>query len=78
VSLANASYGPSAGNEVVFPFRVGRQTGPNPLAWHRSPLLVQRRRVGRRGRLDAQERRPLVFEVAEDGRYAGGTHFDLF
>jgi len=73
VSLANASHGPSAGDVVVLPFRVGGQAAPNALAKSRPLLLAQRHRVARGRVLAAQEGRPVVVEVAEDGRYVDST-----
>src|SRR5215218_1688258 len=77
-SLANASDGPGTGNEMMLTLRVGRQTGPNSLTELRPPLLVKRHRVARRGCLAAQEWRPVVVEVPEDGWYVDGTYLDLF
>src|SRR5215204_1419251 len=75
--LANASYGPGTGDEVVLPLRVGRQTGPDALTKRRPPLLTQRHRVAWRRCLATQERRPIVVEVAENRRYVDGTYLDL-
>src|SRR5829696_6143170 len=61
----------------MLPFRVGRQVCSYAFTERRTPLLAQRHRIGRGRRLAAEERRPVVVEVAEDGRYVDSAYLDV-
>ena len=60
----------------IEPSGCDRQIGANALAQRGAAFLVERHRVGGRRALATQERRPVVVEVAEDGRDVDRANLD--
>src|SRR5215207_6465925 len=53
------------------------EPGANPVAQRAAPLFAEGIHVSRRGPLTAQERRPVIVEVAETGGDVDGVDLDF-